>query len=171
MRTSVRFPGYTGIEKSGPEPAAFWTIHSGCHTTAKRISFRDATVWQPRQLRLMSQQEGNFTVATPTINWPGQSGTQYQYWIHPIGTEFVPKPGNYVFAKEVRPHHWVPIYIGQTSNLAERFDNHHQMDAIKREGATHIHVHTSSEKQQVRLDEETDLCRRWKTPCNGKAAA
>lgn len=39
----------------------------------------------------------------PTINWPGKSGTQYQYWIYPIETTFKETSGNYVFAKETRP--------------------------------------------------------------------
>jgi len=101
-----------------------------------------------------------------TITWTGASGKGYTYFIYPIGTEFNAVPGNYIFAKETTPHTYAPIYIGQTGNLSERFDNHHKMPCIKRNGATHIHAHTSSEKEEVRLAEETDLIRKWNPPCN-----
>ena len=74
--------------------------------------------------------------------------------------------GNYIFAKETSPKNWVPVYIGQTGDLSERFDNHHKMDCAKRNGATHIHAHTTKSKA-ARLDEETDLVRKWDPVCNG----
>jgi hypothetical protein len=43
--------------------------------------------------------------------------------------------GNYIFAKEVTPGHWLPVYVGQTSNLGERFDSHHKIATAKRLGA------------------------------------
>ena len=69
---------------------------------------------------------------TPSINWEGQSGTKYLYFIYPIGTTFKEEAGNYIFALETKPNHWKPIYIGQTENLNERFDNHHKMPCIKK---------------------------------------
>ena len=103
---------------------------------------------------------------TPTINWPGESGKSYKYWIYPVGHSLKAAGGNYIFAKETKPGYWTPIYIGQTGDLSERFDNHHKKDCIKREGATHIHAHLES-SESVRLDEETDLVRKWSPPCNG----
>lgn len=101
-----------------------------------------------------------------TIIWEGASGTGYKYWIYPFGTTFSAAPGNYIFAKETKPQTYAPIYIGQTGDLSERFDSHHKMSCIKQNGATHIHVHTSSGKEEERLAEETDLLRKWNTPCN-----
>ncbi len=66
-----------------------------------------------------------------TINWPGKSGTQYKYWIYPIGTSFKERPGNYVFAKETKPGSWSPCYIGQTDNLNERLGNHEKKLVLK----------------------------------------
>ncbi len=103
---------------------------------------------------------------TPTIDWAGKSGKTYRYWIHPISTSFKAVAGNYIFAKETQPGYWKPIYIGQTGDLSERFDNHHAMPCIKRNGATHIHAHTQSDKQ-TRLDEETDLVAKLNPSCNG----
>jgi excinuclease UvrABC nuclease subunit len=100
-----------------------------------------------------------------TINWPGQSGRQYQHWIHPIGASFKEEGGNYIFAKETTPGNWVPIYIGQTNNLRTRLGNHETEAACKRNGATHIHAHTNG-GESARLTEELDLIGRWKPPCN-----
>jgi len=104
---------------------------------------------------------------TPTIDWPGQSGKQYRYWIFPIGTSFQEVGGNYIFAKQPSPGNWAPIYIGQTKNLAKRLENHEKESCALRNGATHIHAHTN-ESEAARLAEESDLLARWATPCNEK---
>lgn len=103
---------------------------------------------------------------TKTILWTGKSGAQYKYWIYKLPPDFKAQPGNYVFAKETKPGSWAPVYIGQTNDLSERFDDHHQAGCIRRNGATHIHVHLNKSKQ-ARLDEESDLIARWNPPCNG----
>ena len=103
----------------------------------------------------------------PTIEWAGSSGTKYKYWIHKIGTDFNAKPGNYCFAKESSPGRWTPLYFGQTGDLSERFDDHHKMGCAKRNGATHIHAHVSEGGERARLDEESDLIKKWNPTCNG----
>lgn len=101
-----------------------------------------------------------------TIQWDGRSGKTYKYWIYRIGTTFEEVPGNYVFAEETKPNTFRPIYIGETDNLGERFDNHHKMPCIKREGATHIHAHKNTAGQVARKAEEADLVDRWNPVCN-----
>ena len=81
----------------------------------------------------------------PTILWIGLSGTQYKYWIHPIGASFKEEPGNYIFAKETQPGYWAACYIGQTENLDRRLGDHEKEACAKRNGATHIHAHTTQE--------------------------
>lgn len=102
-----------------------------------------------------------------TITWTGKSGTGYKYWIYPLGTSFRAEPGNYVFAKESTPNRWLPLYVGQTGDLSERFDGHHKLDCAKRKGATHVHVHINNGGEQTRLNEEADLVASWSPPCNG----
>ena len=104
---------------------------------------------------------------TKSMNWTGKSGHQYRYVIYPIGTSFKAVPGNYIFAREVSPDRYPPIYIGETEDLSERFDSHHKMPCIRREGATHIHVHQNNSGQAARRVEERDLVARWNPPCNG----
>lgn len=102
----------------------------------------------------------------PTIIWTGKSGKQYRYWIHRLPPNFKADSANYIFAKET-PNTWVAVYVGETSDLSERFDNHHAMPCIKRNGATHIHVHTTPGGAQRRRDEEADLITQWNPTCNG----
>jgi hypothetical protein len=105
------------------------------------------------------------TATEVSINWPGQSGTEYAYWIYPIETTFNSAPGNYIFAKETRPGYWTPLYMGQTSDLGERLSDHEKERCARRNGATHIHVHRNG-TEAARLAEERDLILRWRPLCN-----
>ena len=100
------------------------------------------------------------------IIWTGASGRKYTYFIYPIGTKFIDVPGNYVFAKATPEGHYA-LYVGETGALSERFDNHHKMPCIERRGATHIHVHKSSDDDEIRRAEEADIIAQWNPPCNG----
>jgi excinuclease UvrABC nuclease subunit len=100
-----------------------------------------------------------------TIYWEGASGKKYKYWISPIGVDFKDEPGNYIFAKKTSTGGWRPVYIGQAKSLKDRLSNHNEAACAKRNGATHIHTHTNSQKQD-RLAEEADLIRKWKPVCN-----
>lgn len=102
-----------------------------------------------------------------TILWSGKSGEKYSYWIYKIGYAFASSPGNYVFARETESKTYQPVYIGQTSDLSERFDNHHKMPCIKRNGATHICAHKNSSGETARQDEESDLIENYNPVCNG----
>ena len=106
-------------------------------------------------------------MADETIIWEGASGTKYKYWIYPLPPNFNASPGNYIFAEKTKTDTYRAIYIGETGDLSERFDDHHAMPCIKREGATHIHVHSSSGGDETRRDEESDLIAKWSPPCNG----
>ena len=101
-----------------------------------------------------------------TINWPGASGTQYKYWIYPIGTTFRDEPGNYIFAKRTSSGKWTPVYIGETQSLGDRLPNHEKLPCVKRTGGTHVHAQITSGGQQARLAEEADLLRNFSPPCN-----
>lgn len=101
-----------------------------------------------------------------TCTWQGKSGKTYSYEIFKIGAELPKKAGNYIFAKESSPQKWTAVYAGETGDLSGRFDNHHQDDCIKRNGATHIHIHVNSGGEQARRDEEKDIRNNYNTPCN-----
>jgi predicted GIY-YIG superfamily endonuclease len=98
--------------------------------------------------------------------WEGQSGNKYKYEIHPIGRSFNEKSANYIYAKKVSPGEWVPVYIGQTQNLAERIADHEKEACAEQNGATHIHAHASSRSEKDRRAEESDLIGKWDPVCN-----
>jgi hypothetical protein len=102
-----------------------------------------------------------------TVVWAGASGREYTYWVFAVGTPFNVAPGNYVFAKATKLGAYSPIYVGETDDLSTRFGGHHKESCIEREGATHIHVHRSSENEKVRQAEEADIVAKWNPPCNG----
>lgn len=98
--------------------------------------------------------------------WTGSSGTDYTYYVYSISTGFKPAACNYILARQVGPK-WKPVYIGQTSDISERFDSHHKALCIQRAGATHIHVHTSADDESERKEEEQDLIANYDPECNG----
>ena len=98
-----------------------------------------------------------------TITWEGANAP---YEIHPIGTDFNPNPGNYVFAKQTTPGSWLPIYAGETSDLSERFDSHHAMPCILENGGTHITVRINQDGEQARRDEERRIRENHNPSCN-----
>ena len=113
----------------------------------------------------------NLATEIETVHWRGASGSDYKYWVYPIGTTFKEVPGNYIFTKRENGR-WRPIYVGETENLGERFDTHHKAQCIARKSATHIRAHTSSERVEVRRAEESDIIKgnaECKEPsgCNG----
>lgn len=102
-----------------------------------------------------------------TIEWPGQSGKKYKYWIYPRHQTFnTGQPGNYIHAREVSPGRFAPIYIGETDDLNKRLSNHEQQDCVDRNGATHLHVHKASADEWDRRAEEKDLILQWQPVCN-----
>jgi hypothetical protein len=104
-----------------------------------------------------------------SIQWPGKSGAQYQYWIYPLGSTFNSSPGNYIYSK-LTGAGWIPLYMGQTNDLGVRLANHEKDSEARRNGATHIHAHTSGNEAQ-RLAEEKDLILRWQPVCNDRHVA
>jgi len=102
----------------------------------------------------------------PSCDWPGKSGTTYRYSVYDLPPSFNKAAGNYIFAKRNSEGYWVPVYIGQTDDLSERFDDHHKATCISRAGATHIHAH-AKEDERERLEEEADILAKFSTPCNG----
>ena len=68
------------------------------------------------------------------IKWTGQSGKEYEYHIYPLGETHDAVPANYVFARKTEKGTFAAIYAGETGDISERFDYHHKMPCIKREG-------------------------------------
>ena len=100
-----------------------------------------------------------------TIDWPGQSGKTYPYWIYTIGTTMYEEPGNYIFVKQTEPNKWGALYVGQTDNLNEGLGSQEKLACVLQNEGTHVCTHTSSKDEDVRRQEETDLIERWGQKC------
>ena len=103
---------------------------------------------------------------TDSCIWTGASGTKYSYTIYTMDTNWNDVPGNYIFAKEVSPHSWSAVYIGETESFKDRLPNHNELPCIRKNGGTHIHAHNNNSSSD-RLKEESDLCKANNAPCNG----
>ncbi|MCY4555137.1 MAG: GIY-YIG nuclease family protein [Chloroflexi bacterium] len=104
-----------------------------------------------------------------TITWPGKGSRKHKFTLYDIGTDFRAIGACYIFTKESTSGKWTAIYVGQTSDLSERFDNHHAMPCIKKNGATHICVYTEGMRDAVeRRKLERELIDRLDPPCNKK---
>lgn len=57
-------------------------------------------------------------------------------------------------------------YVGQTDNLAERFEGHHKADCFEEQKANCVCVHQES-NEQTRLAIEADLIKAYTPVCNG----
>ena len=104
-----------------------------------------------------------------TVTWRGRSGIGYTYFVNNLDRPLRDAPGNYILVRR-EPTQWVPLYIGQTQNLAARLaEHHHQWHCARRQGLTHIHAHITLDGAETRLAEEIDLINHYRPVCNVRA--
>jgi len=101
-----------------------------------------------------------------TVVWTGLSGKDYKYWISDFNTDREQMPANYVFIKETQGGSYIPIFIGQTNDISEPFQNHPRWTDIISAGATSICIHKTSPNDRVRKAEESDLINNYKPLLN-----
>jgi len=95
------------------------------------------------------------------ITATGASGTTHTFTIYPLGTEFTSGAGVYLILKQN-----VVLYVGQTGDFSQRFDDHHKEDAWTRAGADRMAVlGVGIEKERLRI--EADLIASHNPACNG----
>ena len=101
-----------------------------------------------------------------TITFTGVSGIRYTFEIFAWGQAFNPIGAVYFITKCDGQGNHTSIYVGQTRDLSERFDNHHKASCFQRHGANRICVLVEGQEKR-RLEIETDLIRSYHPPCNG----
>lgn len=105
-----------------------------------------------------------------TLTLIGESGQEYQFDVYPIDTSFNSLGAVYYISKRDRKSDGkgshTKIYIGQTGDLSERFDNHHKADCFTSHSANCISILLESNESN-RFKIETDLVRAYNPPCNG----
>lgn len=104
-----------------------------------------------------------------TISYKGKSGKTYSFTIYSFDTQFSAVGGVYFVNKRTKQsdnsHTHKRIYLGQTGDLSERFDDHHKADCFKEHKANCICVHRD-DNEKSRLAKEDDLLKVHKPPCN-----
>lgn len=91
----------------------------------------------------------------------GASGTTYHLDVFPLGTPFRALGGVYIVCNG-----HTALYIGQTGNLAERFEDHHKSFCWRSHGANNMAVMVVSSEPH-RLAIERDLIQSLQPSCNG----
>lgn len=105
-----------------------------------------------------------------TVTFVGDLGEKYGFNVYSLNSLFRRLGGVYFFTKRVKKSngrytHSRHIYVGQTGDLSERFDDHHRMPCIKRNGANCICIHRESDGR-TRRRIERDLIAAYNPTCN-----
>lgn len=98
--------------------------------------------------------------------WTGQSGQKYRYTVYMYGTMFGPGPANFIFARETRAGQYQVLYVGQTQDLSEPFEDTVAGECLKQGRVTHVHVRHTDGREEVRRAERSDLISALNPPCN-----
>lgn len=101
-----------------------------------------------------------------TLELLGASGQKYTFSIYPIGINFKAVGGIYYISRRADKGNHSSIYIGETGDLSERFDNHHKSDCFEKYKANCISVYANDSRKE-RLAIEQDLIANYQPPCNG----
>ena len=117
--------------------------------------------------RLACRDEAMGKIADATFT--GVSSRKYSFTAYTLDTSFKNVGAVYIFTErrvgsDGNGRHTL-LYIGETSELADRLDNHEKWPCVQRHGCNCICVH-ADEDEDSRLEKVTDLRHGNKTPCN-----
>jgi hypothetical protein len=102
------------------------------------------------------------------VTFKGISGKEYSFVAYSLDTEFKVIGAVYIFTKRTvkdgKGSH-KELYIGQTDNISERFEQHEKWPCITREGVNCICIHVEESKDK-RFEKETGLRNNYDAPCN-----
>ena len=106
-----------------------------------------------------------------TVTFAGKSGTQYEFTAYSWDTNFNKDYGAvYFITKRAQNNEGgyshTKIYVGQTEDMSQRFDDHHDAPCFKSKGANCKCVYGES-REEARLQIEKDLIDKHNPPCNG----
>ena len=94
------------------------------------------------------------------ITWRGASGQSYNFEPHPVGTQFNPISGVYIFCRKIASGSWEALYVGETQSFKQRLNtgvgSHDGYARASRLGMTHIAaLVVAGDAERLRV--ETDL--------------
>ena len=103
------------------------------------------------------------------ITTTGESGASYTFDVYSWGASFEPLGAVYLITKRAENpdggYTHTLLYVGQTGDLSERFDDHHKASCFKLNGANCISIHfDDAESSRLRIEE--DLIAEYTPTCN-----
>jgi hypothetical protein len=105
-------------------------------------------------------------MSNETVTVKGASGATYNFIVYSWGTNFNPVGAVYlILRKQYQTGNYSILYIGQTSDLSDRFDNHHKQPCFDQNQKSHIGI-LAERSEARRLNIEADLLGNYKTACN-----
>ncbi|MAT56654.1 MAG: hypothetical protein CMF23_01625 [Ignavibacteriae bacterium] len=105
-----------------------------------------------------------------TVTFTGKSGSKYEFTIYSFDTDFKDNVSCVYFVTKRSQssngnHSHTRIYVGETSDLSERFSNHHKQKCFKKNNANCICIYLEK-SEKTRLEIEQDLIDNYNPPCN-----
>ena len=104
-----------------------------------------------------------------TATFRGKSGETYSFNVYPMGQAFKAVGAVYAVTRRYKNsssgHSHEIIYVGETSDLSTRFDDHHKADCFVRQNANCICTH-GDDDEDSRLAKEDDLIKQHNPLCN-----
>jgi len=105
-----------------------------------------------------------------TLVLEGESGNKYDFNVYNWGANLSDIGAVYYISNRYKDSDgdWTHqrIYIGQTSDLSERFDDHHKAQCFEDHDANAISIHQEA-NESTRLTIEEDLIDALNPTCNG----
>lgn len=103
------------------------------------------------------------------VIFEGASGNSWEFNAYTMDTNFKEIGAVYFVTKRTEKSdgggEHTRIYVGQTGDLSDRFDNHHQEECFQDHNANCICVH-QEDNESTRLSIEADLIENYNPPCN-----
>lgn len=100
-----------------------------------------------------------------TLTFTGADGRKYKFSVYPKNTRFKALPAVYSFLSFGQDGRYHVLYIGQTTDLSTRFDDHHKWEEATRYGFEFIGVCTAVSFLSLDVD-EANLIRAYRPRCN-----
>ena len=102
-------------------------------------------------------------IDTQTHEWYGRGGQSHEFRVYESSVDWhkVPEVGGvYVFAcRENQSGGWVPLYVGETEDFADRMPDHEKWSALVKEGnftRDNIYIHVLEVKDKSRRKDVQD---------------
>jgi hypothetical protein len=101
-----------------------------------------------------------------TTTLTGESGHNYEFEVSALDAKLDSVGAVYVITRVQDDEHFV-LYVGETGDLSNRFDNHHKAKSFEEKGGDCLCIHLDGDIKS-RQKKESDLIAHYRPLCNGR---